>query len=337
MGGQPKSSDTAENGKSFPEIDTSTNSSAKDVKAGKDESSSSEDPALWKTFAASTVSGMIARIPMHPIDTLKAKLQVQVEGNYKSIVSVALQTWRSGGVGAFYAGFPTAFFGSAPASCMYWTSYEASKKVLFQTKVMTENPSICHFLSGFIAEAVSCVLWVPIDVVKERLQVQSDLNTKYTGNLNAVRTIYTKEGLGGVYKGYGATLLSFGPFSALFLMLNEEFKERVKKALNKKSDKDVPFALFMATGASAGSIAAFLTNPLDKAKLRLQVQRSQEAAGQSESRLFYYRNFWHGLRSIYVKEGISGLFRGAGARIMFQAPSTAITIACFSWIRARLL
>lgn len=29
-------------------------------------------------------------------------------------------------------------------------------------------------LAGFAAEAASCVFWVPIDVVKERLQVQSN-------------------------------------------------------------------------------------------------------------------------------------------------------------------
>ena len=29
-----------------------------------------------------------------------------------------------------------------------------------------------HFMAGMVAEAFSCVLWVPIDVTKERLQVQ---------------------------------------------------------------------------------------------------------------------------------------------------------------------
>lgn len=32
---------------------------------------------------------------------------------------------------------------------------------------------------------------------------------------------------------------------------------------------------------------------------------------------------------IYRTEGLSGLFRGAGARVLFHAPSTAITMAFF--------
>eukprot|EP00466_Bigelowiella_natans_P013790 jgi/Bigna1/82286/fgenesh1_pg.90_\ len=227
---------------------------------------------LWKTMAASTVSGMVARIPMHPIDTIKAKLQVQVKGQYSSLLEVTRKTFRTGGISAFYAGFPTAFFGSAPASCIYWTSYEASKKIMFKSEVLQKAPSMTHFCSGVLAEMVSCVLWVPIDVVKERLQVQSDLKSTYRGNLDALVTIYKSEGLRGVYKGYWATILSFGPFSGLFLMLNEELKVLAKGHFGIKSDKDIPFVMFMGVGASAGSIAAWTTNPLDKAKLRLQMQ-----------------------------------------------------------------
>lgn len=62
-----------------------------------------------------------------------------------------------------------------------------------------------------------------MDVVKERLQVQSnrqDLN--YKGNIDAFRTIFKEEGLRGIYKGYGATLLSFGPYSALYFLFYEK-------------------------------------------------------------------------------------------------------------------
>lgn len=31
------------------------------------------------------------------------------------------------------------------------------------------------FISGMMAETISCIFWLPIDVIKERLQVQSNL------------------------------------------------------------------------------------------------------------------------------------------------------------------
>ena len=53
--------------------------------------------------------------------------------------------------------------------------------------------------AGFAAEAFSCVLWVPIDVVKERLQGQSALpqgHIRYRSSFDALRTICLQEGFG---------------------------------------------------------------------------------------------------------------------------------------------
>lgn len=76
-----------------------------------------------------------------------------------------------------------------------------------------------------------------MDVVKERLQVQIQfpLGTEphtlknpsaglplYNGSLDALIQICKNEGLKGIYKGYGATLLTYGPFSALYFFLYEE-------------------------------------------------------------------------------------------------------------------
>lgn len=80
----------------------------------------------------------------------------------------------------------------------------------------------------------SCVVFVPVDVVKERLQVQiqTPLGNPgagkagglpiYNGSLDALMQICRHEGLRGIYKGYGATLLTYGPFSGLYFFLYEE-------------------------------------------------------------------------------------------------------------------
>lgn len=118
--------------------------------------------------------------------------------------------------------------GSAPATCLYLTSYEVSKDSLQPIEVFRQSPSLLYLTAGMLAEALSCVLWVPIDVIKERMQVQTKLATDgkeriyYRNTLHALQTIMKTERLGGLYKGYVATLLSFGPFSALYFMLYEK-------------------------------------------------------------------------------------------------------------------
>lgn len=45
-------------------------------------------------------------------------------------------------------------------------------------------------LSGFLAELVSCLMWLPLDVVKERMQSQSVLEfERYRSGLSAASTI----------------------------------------------------------------------------------------------------------------------------------------------------
>lgn len=70
---------------------------------------------------------------------------------------------------------------------------------------------------------LSCAIFLPVDVVKERLQVQDlQRDYKYHGSLDAFRTIWREEGFRGLYKGYGATIYSFGPFSAVYFALYEK-------------------------------------------------------------------------------------------------------------------
>jgi hypothetical protein len=63
------------------------------------------------------------------------------------------------------------------------------------------------------------------------------------------------------------------------------------------------------------------------AKLRIQVQRGIAAQGDGSG--FRYRNLLHALQTIVRDEGLLALFKGAGARMAFHAPATAITMTLF--------
>lgn len=69
---------------------------------------------------------------------------------------------------------------------------------------------------------ISCGIFLPVDVIKERLQVQNLRNDySYRGSFDAFKTIIREEGFLGLYKGYAATIYSFGPFSAIYFALYE--------------------------------------------------------------------------------------------------------------------
>ena len=49
---------------------------------------------------------------------------------------------------------------------------------------------------------------------------------KYKNDLDAIRQILRSEGTRGLYRAYGATVMSFGPFSALYFLFYEKLKEQ---------------------------------------------------------------------------------------------------------------
>jgi hypothetical protein len=101
---------------------------------------------------------------------------------------------------------------------------------------------------------------------------------QYASDRDAIRQILKKEGLRGIYRGYGATVASFGPFSGLYFTFYEFFRpfavyvNLVKHGNGKIADdkiQELTFLQSMACSWAAGGLASFITNPLDLAKLRL--------------------------------------------------------------------
>lgn len=321
----------------------------------------------------SALSGTLARLPTHPLDTLKARLQTLRAGSMAagarppSALELLRTIARTEGLRGLYRGLGVTLTLGPFASVLYFTGYEVrgqpaapcpapsragflrphSRCHLLRLLALASAPqgsrdalkralpgapaALSHLSAGLIAEALSCVLFVPVDVIKERMQVQGGRpagagTTYYTGTVHAITSIYRGEGLAGVYRGYWATVGSFGPFSALYFAFYEAAKAAYLGHAGPEAPRgaaQMPFWASLLSGASAGAAASVLTNPLDLVKLRLQVQRG--GAGLD----FGYTGLIQGLRRMAAEEGLRAMMRGAGTRVAFHTPTTAISMALF--------
>ena len=135
------------------------------------------------------VGASAAKVFVHPIDTVKAKIQVQKSKESLVIRDVIRQTMKNEGLSGLYRGFSVSLFGSIPAAGLYFThliknthfsglyfgSYEFFKKQTLQNQFFQSHPFLSYLAGGMFAETIACILFVPIDVIKERRQVQSSL------------------------------------------------------------------------------------------------------------------------------------------------------------------
>jgi hypothetical protein len=317
------------------------------------------------TALGSATAGIVSRLFTHPLDTAKARLQAPTVASvnsgssapktYHGVVDVLTKTFRKEGIRGWYRGFGAVIVGGTPGTMLYLCSYEIAKERLSSTKKDFSGELMVHFSSGMLAEAIACIVYVPVDVIKERLQVQRSItlaegsvagSNHYNGGMDALKKILRTEGLSGIYKGYGATMASFGPFSAIYFSLYEQFKGTTRQYLRRNSTsrdttdpiemEEIPFPHLVACSATSGAIASWLTSPLDMAKLRLQIQRGNLAShgpNAPSNSATSYNGMIDCLRTVFRQGGIRGLWVGAGARVLHFAPATTITMVSYERCR----
>lgn len=266
-------------------------------------------------FVASALSGITSRIILHPIDTIKSRMQIQVNGfdtssnlskNYKNTFDAIKTITKFEGFQGFYKGLGPSVLLTGFANSLFLGGYEKFKHI-FSKHVSNQNT--IQFLSGFFAEAVSCVLWVPHDVLKERLQVQREKNQS-----KIIFDNIRKNGIRSLYKGYWVTLGTFGPNSALYLLSYEFFKEKILH-------QELTFYNTLISASVSNAIAAVITNPLDVIKVRYQVFPDQ------------YKSFYDAFSQMYKSEGSKAFWKGVGPRVLYSAPNAGIIMMLFEYFK----
>lgn len=301
----------------------------------------------FSPIVSASFSGFISRLILHPTDTIKTRIlnQKQFEiGKYRGFLDAFQRILKEEGILAFYRGLAPSLFLAAPAQAVYLSSYDYSKE--FIGRNVPENYSnsfIIHFLSGLSAEALSCILWVPHDMLKERMQVEKLFNQTSSSNHGKItlreqkqqmkghlfNTLYKirNEGLINIYKGYGITLFSYAPMSGFYFLSYEKLKS-IAKDFRGKTDSELPLYPDIFICSILGiSIAAIITQPFDLVKTRYQIQRRGDSGEHA------YKNSFDGFKKIIKQEGPRTLWKGTGARLIYTAPNAALIMVLYEYFK----
>ena len=153
---------------------------------------------------------------------------------------------------------------------------------------------------------------MPVTVVKVRYE--SSLYS-YRGIVEAGKEILRNEGLRGFFKGSAATAVRDAPYAGLYVVVYEEGKKGLSKALG-QGEQGMTSTLAGAINFSAGVLAAGLataaTNPFDAVKTRLQLVPGR------------YGSMFAAGRRMVREEGWRSLMDGLGLRMGRKAASSAL-------------
>ncbi|KAL6948800.1 hypothetical protein ACO0QE_001273 [Hanseniaspora vineae] len=314
-------------------------------------STSSDKLSIWYNVIAGGLGGVVADSAMHPLDTVKTKQQAPTLTSRSTAQRASFKsTFQQEGVRkGLYAGYSAAVLGSLPSTAVFFGTYEYIKTTLIDQK--QHNETLVYLLAGFSGDLVSSVIYVPSEVLKTRLQLQGKLNVGlfgYKSLRDAIHKIYKTEGLAAFFYGYKATLSRDLPFSALQFAFYEKFRQyalQVQKNNNGCFDQDghkhthsafvgedeeLNLVSELLTGASAGGLAGIITTPLDVMKTRIQTDNSRSGDKSNFSPNSQTQTQSHqilrGIRTVYQKEGLLGLFSGVGPRFVWTSIQSSIML-----------
>ena len=113
---------------------------------------------FWVALVAGGCAGTTVDVALFPIDTIKTRLQAP-EGFL-----------RAGGFKGVYNGLSSAAAGSAPGAAIFFCAYESAKSFL-TSNVAEKYHSGCYILASSLAETAACLVRVPTDNIKQKIQV----------------------------------------------------------------------------------------------------------------------------------------------------------------------
>jgi hypothetical protein len=198
-----------------------------------------------------------------------------------------------------------------------FTLYHISHDTHTHSTVGPALPALGHATSGAAGTAISKLITYPLDLVITRLQAQRQLkrdgkHAHYTGIVDAIETIYEREGgLGAFYSGLGPDIVKGVADSFLFFLAYSYVRQ--KRLTARGSAKSLPILEEIGVGAMAGAFSRFWTTPLQQI-----VTRKQTAAMMNDSSVMPIpptSNTADIARGILREKGVQGFWSGYSASL----------------------
>ncbi|KAI5955889.1 TPC1 [Candida jiufengensis] len=175
-------------------------------------------------------AGFASTIITYPFDLLRTRLVANKKKNLLSMTKVFRGILRSEGLKGMFVGIRPAMFSVALNTGLMFWSYELAREFSSDYKHVPFIEGIC----GFIAGATSKGITFPLDTLRKRCQMYSVVHgTKCPSSLHLFFNILKREGIFGLYKGYGVSILKTAPTSAISLLMYEYTISFIKKKENR--------------------------------------------------------------------------------------------------------
>lgn len=153
-------------------------------------------------------------------------------------------------------------------------------------------------VAGMMSGATTAFFTAPLDLIRTQ---QMAMKTTQSMTESAKRVL-AKDGVKGLYRGLGLTMMGLAPTWALYWFVYKNLKSFQVESVGLREDS--PLTHLMAA-MGAGVCTTVSTNPIWVVKTRLQTQSLQLNPGHTR-----YNSVPHAVATIVRQEGVHAFFRG---------------------------
>ncbi|XAR58937.1 hypothetical protein NMG60_11014524 [Bertholletia excelsa] len=229
------------------------------------------------TFASSAFAACFAELCTIPLDTAKVRLQLQKKVNieegtvakYRGMLGTIATIAKEEGLMALWKGVIPGLHRQFLYGGLRIGLYEPVKAFFVGSDYAGDVSLFQKILAALITGALAITVANPTDLVKVRLQAESNLLTglprHYSGALNAYFSIVKQEGLAALWTGLGPNIARNAIINAAELASYDQVKETILKI---PGFTDSVFTHLLA-GLGAGFFAVCIGSPVDVVKSRM--------------------------------------------------------------------
>lgn len=261
-------------------------------------------PSSIKVLGAGTAA-CIADLITFPLDTTKVRLQIQGESKsanlanalkYRGVFGTIATIVKTEGVSSLYNGLVAGLQRQMSFASVRIGLYD-TVKVFYSNG--SDNVSIgCRLLAGSTTGAMAVTLAQPTDVVKVRFQAQANVTgmaKRYSGTLNAYRTIAKEEGFKGLWKGTLPNIARNSIVNCAELVTYDMFKDALLRHTLMTDNLPCHFCAAFA----AGFCTTIVASPVDVIKTRYMNSSPGQYNGAISCSFIMLR-----------KEGLTAFYKG---------------------------
>ncbi|KAF2490586.1 solute carrier family 25 protein [Lophium mytilinum] len=163
------------------------------------------------------------------------------------------------------------------------------------------SPSVVESVAGFTAGVVSCLTVHPLDLLKNRLQLNTKTRSKPGDSFRIIRNVVINEGgVRALYRGLWPNMLGNSLGWGLYFLWYRNMKDLLQA--RRGHGEHLSSGEFFSASVIAGLLTGACTNPIWVVKTRML----ERGANHPDA----YTGLWSGMKHVYQTRGLKGLWAG---------------------------